>query len=197
VETALTATLSAPDRAAAEALAENRFEEIVREHQQRVYRVIFLLVRDRDAADTLTQECFLRAFQKRTSFRGECSVGTWLLRIAVNLARDHGKNRRLAFWRKTVGLDEEGAEAVPGFHFAAPQPSQEQVLIAREMLQKVWDAAATLPPQQRTIFLLRFAEDMSLAEIGQVLDLATGTVKAHLFRGISKVKQIAKGRPCS
>ena len=149
--------------------------------------------------DTLTQECFLRAFQEEEChFRGECAVGTWLsLRIAaVNLARDHGKNRKLAFWRKTVGLNDEGSDNQPRVHFA-PQPSQEQQLIAREMLQKVWDAAATLPQQQRTIFLLRFAEDMSLAEIAEVLDLATGTVKVHLFRGIGKVKAIVKGTPCS
>ena len=63
----------------------------MRQHQRRVYRVIFLLVRDADTADTLTQECFLRAYQKRASFRGECRIETWMLRIAVNLVRDHGK----------------------------------------------------------------------------------------------------------
>jgi RNA polymerase sigma-70 factor (ECF subfamily) len=196
VETALTATLSSPAQASAEGIAEDRFDEIVHLHQRRVYRVIFLLLKDSEAADTLTQECFLRAYRKRASFRGESSVATWLLQIAVNLARDHGKSRRLAFWRRTVGLV-EGTETSPAHYLAAPGPSPEQILLAREMLKRVWDAAAGLPPQQRTIFLLRFAEEMPLAEIAQVLDLQTGTVKAHLFRAISKVKQTVKGTSCS
>ena len=78
----------------------------MRQHQRRVYRVIYLLVRDADTADTLTQECFLRAYQKRASFRGECRIETWILRIAVNLVRDHGKNRRASFWKRLVGLDD-------------------------------------------------------------------------------------------
>lgn len=197
VETALTATLSAPSRAAAEGIAENRFDEIVRHHQRQVYRVIFLLVKDNDAADTLTQECFLRAYKKRADFRGECSIGTWLLRIAVNLARDHRKSRRLAFWRRTVRLEDEDAEITPSLYLASPHPSPEQVLLAREMLKRVWSATAALSQQQRTIFLLRFAEEMSLAEIAQVLDLETGTVKAHLFRAITKVRETVKGKPCS
>lgn len=166
---------------------------MVRQHQQRVYRVILLLVKDSDAADSLTQDCFLRAYEKRASFRGDCSLSTWLLRIAVNLARDHVKSRRSAFWRKLVGLqdgDKNGATEV-----RAPQPSAERSLLAREMLRQVWQAAAVLPQQQRTIFLLRFAEEMPLAEIAQVLGIETGTVKAHLFRAITKVKQTVKGKP--
>ena len=195
--TILTASLSSPGQATAEGIAEDRFDEIVRQHQRRVYRVIFLLVKDSDAADTLTQECFLHAYKKRAGFRGECAVGTWLVRIAVNLARDHGKNRRLAFWRRTVGLQDQNAELGPTLNLAAPEPSAEQALLARETLQAVWSAAAALPQQQRTIFLLRFAEEMPLAEIAQVLDLEIGTVKAHLFRAISKVKETVKGKPCS
>ena len=71
------------------------FDEVVRRHQRRVYRVLVLLVRDPDEADTLTQECFLRAYQSLSRFRGECSVQTWLLRIAINLAKDHARNRRV------------------------------------------------------------------------------------------------------
>jgi RNA polymerase sigma-70 factor, ECF subfamily len=197
VETVLTGTLSARGAATAAGIAEERFDEIVRLHQRRIYRVIFVLLRDSDAADTLTQECFLRAYKKRESFRGESSISTWLLRIAVNLARDHGKNRRLAFWRRTVGLEDEDAEKSAVLYLATPQPSQEQVLLAKETLKKVWAAAAALPQQQRTIFLLRFAEDMSLGEIAQVMDIETGTVKAHLFRAIGKVKETVKGRSCS
>lgn len=71
------------------------FDWIVSQNQKRIYRTLLLLVRDADAAEVLTQECFLRAFPKRGEFRGESALTTWLVRIAVNLARDH--NRRLRF----------------------------------------------------------------------------------------------------
>ncbi|HTE91700.1 MAG TPA: sigma factor, partial [Terriglobales bacterium] len=94
METVLTSPLSAAAERPAQAISPARFDEIIRQHQRRVYRIILLLVKDADAADTLTQECFLRAYRHRNSFRGECAIETWLLRIAVNLVRDHGKNRR-------------------------------------------------------------------------------------------------------
>src|SRR5207244_1385604 len=85
-------------------IAAEDFDEIVRLHQQRVYRVLFLLLRNSDAADTLTQECFVRAYEKRSSFRGEARIDTWLLQIAVNLARDHARNRRAGSWKRSIGL---------------------------------------------------------------------------------------------
>jgi RNA polymerase sigma-70 factor (ECF subfamily) len=106
VDSILTTALSPAVTEKAEEISAERFDEIMRLHQRRVYRVIFLLVRDRDTADTLTQECFLRAYLKRAGFRGECRIETWLLRIAVNLVRDHGKNRRTWFWKRLVGLED-------------------------------------------------------------------------------------------
>jgi len=167
-----------------------RFEEIMRQHQQRVYRVIFLLVRDEDTADTLTQECFLRAYLKRASFRGECQIETWLLRIAVNLVRDHSKNRRTSFWRKLVGLDEgESAGAKPR-QFPAPEPSAERTLLVREELDAVWNALSSLSPQQRAIFFLRYEEEMSLAQIAALLELKIGSVKSQLARATGKLREM-------
>ena len=195
METALTTALSTPLEPVAETveLSSERFDEIIQQNQRRVYRVIFLLVRDHDAADTLTQECFLRAYRKRATFRGECRLDTWLLRIAVNLVRDHGKSRRAQFWRKLVGLDDEESESAPS-RIASAQISPERQLLVWEELQAVWDVAASLSQQQRAIFLLRFAEEMSLAEVAAVLRLKIGTVKAHLFRATEKVRAALKER---
>lgn len=193
VETALTAALH-PAPATVEALTAEGFEEVVRRHQRRVYRVIFLLVKDADAADSLTQECFLRAFQKRAGFRGECKLETWLLRIAVNLARDHVKNRRSSFWRRLIGLEDVAEQAAEVF--PSREPSAERVLLAREQLNAVWAATAALPEQQREIFLLRYAEEMPLAEIGGILGVKTGTVKAQLFRATSRIREKVKEETC-
>ena len=166
------------------------FDQLMRLHQRRVYRVIFLLVRDDDLADVLTQECFLRAYQKLGSFRGDCRVDTWLLRIAVNLVRDYGRSRRNSFWKRLVGLDEQRADSKSTL--VAVQPSPEATLLAREELKEVWKALDAVSAQQRTIFLLRFAEEMSLAEIADVLGLATGSVKAQLFRATATVREVLR-----
>ena len=75
-----------PPTERAGAISRNAFDEMVRAHQRRIHRILMALVHDPGAADTLTQEVFLRAFEKRTTVRGEASVGTWLVRIALNLA---------------------------------------------------------------------------------------------------------------
>jgi RNA polymerase sigma-70 factor (ECF subfamily) len=192
VDTILTTALSAPVTEKAEEISAERFDEIMRQHQRRVYRVIFLLVRDRDTADTLTQECFLRAYLKRATFRGECRIETWLLRIAVNLVRDHGKSRRTSFWKKLVGLDDKEDKTAEPRQFPAAEPSAERALLAREELEAVWNALSSLSPQQRAIFFLRYEEEMSLGQIASVLQLKVGSVKSQLARVTGKLREVRK-----
>jgi len=196
VETALATTVTSVSGEKTAGIPAELFDEIVRQHQRRVYRVIYLLVRDADAADTLTQECFLRAYKSRDGFRGECRIDTWLLRIAVNLVRDHGKNRRTAFWKKLIGWDhsEPGSEVAEAL--VSPQPSPERVLLAREHLESVWSAMGSLSEQQRTIFLLRFGEEMPLSEIADTLGITVGAVKAHLCRATGKVRKVVEEKSC-
>ena len=76
------------------------FESVVRLHWLRVFRFALASLRDRHAAESLAQDCFLKAYRARESFRGEASVGTWLMQIAVNLVRDRVRDRRWQFWRR-------------------------------------------------------------------------------------------------
>jgi RNA polymerase sigma-70 factor (ECF subfamily) len=159
------------------------FERIVLQHQKQIFRILLCLVRDRDMADTLTQESFLRAYKKRASFRGESYLTTWLVRIAINLAHDHCRNRRWAFWQRltrTEGI--ETLKAVDG------QRSPEQVLIDGEKLNTILSIVERLTERQKTVFLLRFVEDMSLEQIAGVTNLALGTVKSHLSRALDFVR---------
>ena len=188
---ALTTALDASPVDATRGIAADAFDDLIRQHQRRVYRVLWLLMRDSDAADTLTQECFLRAYEKRASFRGESRVDTWLLQIAVNLARDYLRNRRASFWRRLVGL-EDGDHPTVAVEFPDPHATPERALLAREELEAVWEVVADLSPQQRTVFLLRFGEDMDLAEIAEVSGLRLGSVKTHLFRAIHAVRNRLK-----
>jgi len=163
------------------------FDAVVRQYWPRVFRFALVSLRDRDAAETIAQDCFLRAHRARAMFRGEAALGTWLMRIAVNLVRDHTRNRRLRFWERARQAPVDLADAA-GI-LADGGASAEAVVLQRERVQAVWAATATLPERQRTVFLLRFVEDMDLLEIAAATGMAEGTVKAHLFRALQAVRE--------
>ena len=190
METTLTSQAGVAARVrAAEGIRAEEFEELVRLHQRRIYRVLLAMLRDPDAADTLTQECFLRAYEKRVSFRGEARVETWLVRIAMNLARDHAKSRRRAFWARLVAWAKDEEPMGQAARVADPQASPERALAAREEVAAVWNVVEELSPQQRGVFVLRFVEEMPLEEIARTLELEVGTVKSHLHRAVSAVRR--------
>jgi RNA polymerase sigma-70 factor, ECF subfamily len=173
----------------AQGISAEAFDALVRAHQCQIYRILLLQLRDADAAETLTQECFLRAYAKRDDFRGEASIGTWLIRIALNLARDHAKSRRMAFWR-LLGRDRR--EGDPGSRDAAlpdPDPHPERRLIARERLAAVWARVDRLPGRQRTCFVLRYIEEMPIGEIARAMQVEVGTVKAHLAGAVGTLRR--------
>jgi len=161
-------------------------ESVVALYQPRVFRFLLATLRDRDAAETLTQETFLRAWNARGSFREDCSVATWLIRIALNLARDHTRTGRFRFWKRV------SANAVDVAEVAALVPahdsSAEEHLIAQQQVAKIWQTVAGLSGRQRTIFLLRFLEEMEIPEIANVTGLPLGTVKSHLYRALAIIR---------
>jgi RNA polymerase sigma-70 factor (ECF subfamily) len=161
-------------------------ESVVALHQPRVFRFLLAQLRDRDAAETLTQETFLRAWAARASFREDCSIGTWLIRIALNLARDHTRTGRFRFWKhvSTNAVDvADVAASVPN-----REGSAEMRLIAQEQVKRIWETVAGLTERQRTVFLLRFLEEMEIPEIAEVTGLPLGTVKSHLYRALNIVR---------
>jgi RNA polymerase sigma-70 factor (ECF subfamily) len=156
------------------------FDVIVRLHWPRIFRFVLASLRDRDAAQTVTQDCFLKAYRARGRFRGEASLQTWLMQIAVNLVRDHARNRRLQFWKRAETLPAE-----VGFEGSL---DPERTLLRKEQVESIWSATARLPERQRTVFLLRFVEEMELLEIVAVTGLTEGAVKVHLFRALRAVR---------
>ena len=160
-------------------------EEWMRLYRGRVFRYILFATRDEDVAESLTQDCFLRAHTAQSSFRGECAMSTWLMRIAVNLVRDHQRNMKLRFWKRAAMLDAaEMSDRLPDM-----KSSAEHRLIARERVATVWRAVEALSERQRNIFLLRFVEELELPEIAEAMQLNLNTVKSHLYRALNAVKQ--------
>jgi RNA polymerase sigma-70 factor (ECF subfamily) len=167
------------------------FDAVVRCHQRAIYGFVLASLRDRDAAETLTQDCFLKAYRSRRNFRGESSVKTWLMRIAVNLVRDHASCARLKFWRRASRTDIDVAAF--SARVADGRRSPEAVVVAKEKIEAVWSAAAGLSHKQRTVLLLRFVEDMDILEIAAATGMKEGTVKVHLFRALQTVRARIEG----
>ena len=165
---------------------EEDFSRLEKRYQHAIYRRLLFSLKDEDVAQTLTQECFLKAFRNWSSFRGESSVRTWLIGIAINLERDHWRNRRLRFWRSTqVGaLQFDGAsELLP-----SPQPFPEACLLARERVHHLGKVVRTLSMRERSVFLLRYVDEQKLTEIGDRTGLKVGAVKVYLSRALAKVR---------
>jgi len=163
------------------------FEALVRLYRPKVFRFALASLRDLDAAETVTQDCFLRAYQASSSFRRDCSMQTWLMQIAVNLIRDHSRNRRFQFWRR-ARLTAKPVD-VAGHGIADQGRSPETLALLKEQVAAIWEAAGRLPERQRTVFLLRFVEDMDLLEIACATGMKEGTVKTHLFRALRAVRE--------
>jgi len=166
-------------RCDADSLDEAEFDQAVLLHWQKVFRFILVSLRDREAAETLTQDCFLNAYRGLESFRYDCSLETWLMRIAVNLVKDYARNRRVQFWRQT-GTDALPVESI-GARLSDGRCSPEISAQINQELAAVWTAAETLPKRQKTVFHLRFREDMDVLSIAEATGMKEGTVKAHLF----------------
>jgi RNA polymerase sigma-70 factor (ECF subfamily) len=164
------------------------FASIVIACRPKVFRYALASLRDRDAAETVAQDCFIRAHNGWQRFRRDCSIETWLMQIAVNLVRDHLRNRKIRFWKR-VQLTAVPVEAIGGCIADAAGSAEDQVLL-KERVEAVWEAAGNLPERQRTVFLLRFVEDMELLEIAAVTGMKEGTVKTHLFRALRTVRDL-------
>ena len=155
-------------------------------YEQRIFRFLLASTRDRDIAQTLTQETFLRAWTHRNSFREDCSISTWLMRIALNLLRDHTRTQRFRFWKRASATAVDVSDVSE--HIPNRESSLEDRIVAKEQLAIIWDAVAQLSQRQRTIFLLRFVEELDLSEIAATTGLPISTVKSHLYRALAIIR---------
>src|ERR1035438_4311268 len=157
--------------ATANEIAAQEFSNVVANHRLQIFRFLLASTRDVDLAETLTQECFLKAHRNWSHFRGDSSAMTWLMRIAINLQKDHWRNRRMQFWRQTrtnaVDLD-EASEWLP-----SGEGSAERQLLARERVGQVWEAVkevriaqAAFPKEENKLLLGTSATETAFKSSG-------------------------------
>jgi len=167
---ALNAAQTASDVALAAAGDRGAFERLYRGNMSRVYSLCMRMVGERTRAEELTQDVFVRAWQKLALFRGESAFGTWLHRLAVNVVL----NARKAEGRSRKRTTDDGDEIDN-----LPQPTM--ALAPGEALD-IERAIALLPPGARRVFVLHDVEGYKHEEIGEMLDITSGGSKAQLHR---------------
>jgi len=161
-------------------------DSIVATYEQRIFRFHLVSIRDRDVAQSLTQDTFLRAWNARSTFRGDCAISTWLMRIALNLVRDHTRTDRFRFWKRVSETAVDVSDI--SSHVPHRDSSLESRLIANEQLTLVWESVAQLSERQRNVFLLRFLDELELSEIATITGLPVSTVKTHLYRALATIR---------
>jgi len=168
-------------------------DTLVRLYRTRLQRYVAFSLGDEDLAETITQECFLKAYQGRASFRGDCSVSTWLFSIANNLIRDQLRTKKFQFWRKARAQAIDIAELASFLPSGASSP--ETILLVKERTRRVQEALKGLSVNQRRVFLLKFSEEMELDEISKSIGMPVNTVKTHLRRAVMAIRaELGGGR---
>jgi RNA polymerase sigma-70 factor (ECF subfamily) len=162
-------------------------DSLVRLYQARVLRYVMFSINDLDLAESITQDCFLKAYNSRAGFRGECAVSTWLISIASNLVRDVVRTQKFRFWRSFRNSAMDVTEM--GGVLSSGSSSPEAALLAHEQAQHVQRALQALSVNQRSVFLLRFTEEMELQEIAEAMNMKINTVKTHLHRAVIAVRK--------
>jgi RNA polymerase sigma-70 factor (ECF subfamily) len=165
---------------------EAAFALLIDRFQQRIFRVAYAIVRNDVEADTITHDTFVQAYTHLSRFEGRAELETWLTRIAINRSRDYLRRRHFV---SLFTSRDDGEERTLLYEPVDERPDAEREILSRQLRVAIQSAEKTLSAQQKIIFRLRHYEDHSLEEIATMLGLAAGTVRAHLFRAIHKIRR--------
>jgi len=165
-------------------------DALVRKYRPYILRYALSTLKDRDLAESVTQDCFLQAFNSRALYRGECSVRTWLTAILINLIRASVRSHRFKFWQRVsaTAVDPKTIEN----QLQGRQQSPEGNMLTREVLSRVWKIVAGLSERQKHIFYLRFIREMELSEIAAATGMTISAIKTHLHRTLGRVRVLSK-----
>lgn len=169
---------------------EAAYRELIRRYQRPVFSLVFRMVRDRELAEDLAQETFVKVLNAIDSYRPEYKFSSWIFKIANNAAIDHLRRRNL----DTLSLDgsphAETAEAIEATTLqisdGAESPLDE--VANRELGSRIERAIARLRPEYRNCILLRHVEGRPYEEIAEMLDLPLGTVKTYIHRARNELR---------
>lgn len=171
--------------ARARAGEEDAFRLLVERHSRPVFRLAFRMTRSEEDAEEVMQETFLKAYRRLGQFEERAHFGTWLHRIAANCAYDVLRARA----RRAEEPLETDAEQEPARALPSPEVSPDRLLWSAEVRARIERAMARLSPVERSAFVLRHHQGLSIREIGDALGLETSATKHSIFRAVRKMRQ--------
>jgi RNA polymerase sigma-70 factor (ECF subfamily) len=156
------------------------YDELTLMYKEVVFKIVHRMVHNRQEAEDLTQEAFIKAYNSITSFNEDYAFSTWLFKIATNNCIDFFRKRKL----RTHSMDEtiRYKDDEIQQEYADPDPDVEREIIADEKTKMIRKAIEELPEKYRIVIKLRHQEEKSYEDISELLDLPLGTVKARIFR---------------
>ena len=163
------------------------FRHLVDRHSRSVFRLAYRLTGHEQDAEDVVQETFLRAFREIRRFEARASFATWLYRITVNCSHDLLRQRPRAGTRPSLDDPEIALAAELADASAAADPLRE--LASRRIDERVRSAMRDLSDQERSAFVMRHFEGLSIEEIGRALDLKTSAAKHSIFRAVHKLRR--------
>lgn len=160
------------------------FDAVVELYGRRIFNVIYRLVGDYDDAEDLTQETFVNAYRAYDRFRGDSAVYTWLYRIAVNVCKNRFKQERRSSRLRMESLDEPVMGEEGPMQREVPDESLNplRAVESRELQDVIHRAIQELPPEYRVPIVLRELQELSYAEIAEIMQIPVDTVKTRIFR---------------
>lgn len=169
------------------------FEELIHRHSGRIYQLAYGLLGNRQDAEEVTQDAFMRAYRSLDGFRGDASFSTWLYRIATNLARNKYQWNRRRGAEANVSLSARPATMAEDRHedLAAPDETlgPDRVIQQAELADGLMAAVNRLPAALREAMVLRHVEDLPYEKIAEISGVRLGTVKSRLARAREMVRQ--------
>ena len=168
------------------------FRELVRRYQRPVFSLIYRMVRDRETAEDLAQETFIKVLNAIDSYRPEHKFSSWIFKIANNAAIDHLRRRDPDLLSLDGAPDAVSAERqeATALQVRAGGESPLDELEARELGSHIESAIARLRPEYRACIMLRHVEGRAYEEIAAILDLPLGTVKTYIHRARGELRDM-------
>jgi RNA polymerase sigma-70 factor (ECF subfamily) len=174
-------------------------EQLVLRYQKKVYAIAYqMLGGDEQEAQDRTQDAFLKAFRNIKKFKGNASFYTWLYRIVVNTCLDARRRRRrwkeiFLPWRTKKNREDTFSPSLEQYPDTNKESNPLSSVRKRQLENDVKKAMNSLSERQRSIFQLKLFHEMSIPEIAELMNLAEGTVKTHLFRATQVIQKKLKG----
>jgi RNA polymerase sigma-70 factor (family 1) len=164
---------------------ETAFRKIIKIHQDYVYRLAFRYLANRQDAEEITQDVFIRLYQSRASYAPKAKLSTYLYRIAINLSLNRIRDRKRKRWLSLESLKKRGQEVL----FSKDDQNPDRIMDIKERQQIIQAAIEGLPENQRTALILKRFEELSYSEISDVMRISVSAIEALLHRAKQNLKK--------